>query len=428
LFCVTYLLSMSVVNLELIQQAAENLKPVVKLSDLQFCERLSKQYQAEIYLKREDQQLVRSFKIRGAYNLISSLNKDQKAKGVVCASAGNHAQGVAFSCKKLQVFGTIFMPLNAPMQKINRVKNFGGEFIKIELVGQNFDEASFQSREFSQKTEAIFVHAFDNPLTIAGQGTIGLEIMNQMQDLYQSKPDYIVVAVGGGGLIAGITEAVKSISSDTKIISGEVDNQASMHYSITQNKITELAEIGTFVDGTAVNRIGNIPFEIAKNKIDKFVEVSEGRVCSDMIDLYQSEGIITEPSGALAVSSLDKIKDEIKGKKVVCVICGGNNDISRYPDVLEKSLVWKGLKHYFVVNFNQKPGELKKFLSQVLGPQDDIVLFEYIKKTNREKGGALVGIQIQQKSDYQDLIKRLQVSQVDFQEIKQDDLIYKVLI
>lgn len=419
---------MSKINLKSIQQASQNLKSVVKLSELEPCLRLSQEYQAEVFLKREDRQEVRSFKIRGAYNLISSLTEIQKKQGVVCASAGNHAQGVADSCYKLKVFGNIFMPNNTPLQKINRVKSFGKEFIKIHLVGQNYDEASSAAKEFCQTQKANFVHAFDNILTISGQGTIGLEIINQLEAIAQTKPDYVVIAVGGGGLLAGIAVAIKALSKDTKIIGVEVDNQASMAFALKQNKPEELKEIGTFVDGTAVKKVGQLAFEIAKEKVDKFVQVSEGRVCTDMVELYQNEGIIVEPSGALAVSALSKIKDEIVGKKVVCVICGGNNDISRYPEVIEKSLVWKGLKHYFIVNFNQKPGELKKFLTTALSPKDDIVLFEYIKKTNREKGGALVGIELQNKQDYLALLERFKANQIDFQEIKKDDLVYKFLI
>jgi threonine dehydratase len=320
------------------------------------------------------------------------------------------------------------MPNNTPLQKIERVKSFGGSFVKIQLVGQNYDESSKAAKEYAKSKNLIFAHPFDDPLTISGQGTIGLEILDQLKEVANSTPDYVLIAVGGGGLVAGVATAVKKLSKKTKIIAVEVDNQAGMNFSITQNKVTELPEIGTFVDGTAVKKVGELTFKIAKEFVDEFVLVSEGRVCTDMIELYQNEGIIAEPSGALAVSGLSKIADKIKSKKVVCIICGGNNDISRYPEVIEKSLVWKGLKHYFMVNFNQKPGELKKFLTRVLGSKDDIVLFEYIKKTNKEKGVAIVGIQLQDKKDYPALIARLKENQIDFQEIKKDDMAYKILI
>lgn len=415
------------VDIQDILTAQKRLEAIALHSPLRLNQRLSQKYQANIYFKREDLQIVRSFKIRGAYNLISSLNFDEKAKGVVCASAGNHAQGVAYSCQKLGIKGVIFMPANTPKQKISKVEYFGKDWIQIKLVGKTFDEAVLASREFEAKTGAVYVHAFDDVRTIAGQGTIGLEIWDRMaRDLVE--PDMVLCAIGGGGLISGVSVALKSKNPNVEIIGVESDSQCSMYNSLQKKEISPLTKMDTFADGTAVGRVGDLTFEICQKNLSDLVLVSDGRVSTDMIDLYQYDGIIAEPSGALAVSGLDKIKDKIKGKNVVCVICGGNNDIGRYPEVIERSLIWKGLKHYFVVEFTQKPGELKVFLENVLSPHEDIVRFEYIKKTNKEKGSALVGIELSKKEDLEPLMERFNQVHLSYQKIQTTDLIYNLLI
>ena len=415
---------MSEITLEQINQANDRLKSVVRCSPLEFCPRLSEKYEAKIYLKREDLQVVRSFKIRGAYNLIASLSEEEKLCGVVCASAGNHAQGVAYSCQVLGIKGTIFMPTITPLQKISKVKKFGGESIEIKLVGKNFDEANQAAKEFQQHTGAVFVHPFDDPRTIAGQATIACELQQQLE----TSPDFVVAAVGGGGLVSGIASYFHLINSHTQTIGVEVDTQASMYQSLEQDQVVTLSNISTFVDGTAVKTPGQLTFKICKQLLSDLVLVSEGRVCTDMIDLYQNEGIIVEPAGAMAISGLSKVKRKIRGKTVVCVICGGNNDISRYPEIMEKSLVWKGLKHYFIIEFTQKPGELKNFVNQVLGPTDDIVRFEYIKKTNKEKGSALVGIELADKNDLDRIIAKLDELGFEYRRITKSDLLYDYLI
>ncbi len=412
---------------QLIQEARKNLDGIAKLTPLQYNQRLSEKYSAKVYLKREDLQDIRSFKIRGAYNVISNLNQNQKANGVVCASAGNHAQGVAYSCKTLKIKGAIFMPVNTPKQKIDRVKHFGGQYINIQLKGGDYHEAGEIAKKYCQQKKAHFVHPFDDPLTIAGQGTIGLEILEQLGEQNQT-PDYILIGVGGGGLLTGAAVAIKTQHPKVKVISVEGNTQAGMKVALEKGKPYELEDISTFIDGTAVKKVGQYTFDLAKEIVDDYKLVSEGRVCKDMIELYQSEGIIVEPSGALSVSGLEKIKAEIKNKNVVCVICGGNNDISRYPEVIEKSLIWQSLKHYFIIEFNQKPGELRIFLDKVLGPSDDIVLFEYIKKTNKEKGPALVGIELTKKDDYKPLIERMKINQINFREVKSEDIIYQLLV
>jgi threonine dehydratase len=414
---------MDTISLQLINQASARLQSVIKSTPLEFNERLSKKYNANIYFKREDLQVVRSFKIRGAYNLISSLNTEQRYKGVVCASAGNHAQGVALSCAILKVQGVIFMPSVTPKQKIAKVKKFGGEYIEVRLEGNTFDEASTLAQEYCQKNGMIFVHAFNDSITIAGQGTIGKEILEQKPDT-----DYVICAIGGGGLIGGIGSYVTQVNPNIKVIGCEPTGAASMNASFEANKVVKLDKMDTFCEAVAVQTVGSLSFKIAKNVVNKICVIPEGHVCTDMIDLYQIEGIIVEPAGALPVSCLEYLKNEIQGKTVVCVICGGNNDISRYPEVIERSLIWQGRKHYFILELNQKPGEIRKLVSEVLGANDDIVLFEYVKKNNKEKGVNLVGIELANKDDLQQLLIRLNASGIKYKEITSDDSIYSLLV
>lgn len=410
------------VSLQEIYQATERLRGVAKKTPLQKNDRLSEKYNAEIYFKREDLQLVRSFKIRGAYNLISSLSNEEKSRGVVCASAGNHAQGVAFSCSNLNVKGVIFMPIVTPNQKINKVKFFGGDKVEIKLVGNTYDEASKAAKAYCEENKMVYVHPYNDSRTIAGQGTIALEISQEL------KPDIMVVAIGGGGLISGVGSFFKQTKPDTKIIGVEPTGAASMYESFKKDEIVELKNVDTFCDGVAVKKTEDFVFGVAKEVVDEIYVVEEGQVATDMIDLYQNEGIITEPAGALAVSALEKIKDQIIGKKVVCIICGGNNDISRYPEVIERSLVWRGLKHYFLIEFSQKPGQLRHFLDEVLGPEDDITRFEYVKKTNKEKGPAFVGVELSDKNNLEPLLERFIESGITFKQIQTSDLLYELLV
>ena len=386
--------------------------------------RLSDKYQAQVYLKREDLQLVRSYKLRGAYNRISVLTKAEKTRGVVCASAGNHAQGVAFSCKKLKVQGVIYMPKNTPKQKVERVRVFGGNYVKLELVGDTFDEASKIAQAYCLKNIKVFVHPFDDVLVMAGQGTVGLEILAQLK----TAPDYVVVPVGGGGLLAGLSTYVKAKSKQTKIIGVEPEGAPSMSQALKAGKVITLDSLDKFVDGAAVKTVGANTFEVAKKNLTKMLLVNEGRVCEEMISLYQSDGIVTEPAGALSVAALDGLKDEIKGKTVVCVVSGGNNDISRYPEVVNRSLVYQGLKHYFVIEFSQRPGALRNFLDDILGPNDDITLFEYLKKSNKETGPALVGVELSIKSDLEPLLARMKKVGLAYQKLDKDSPFYKFLV
>jgi threonine dehydratase len=408
---------------EKIKKASTNLEGVVKKTPLQYISRLSRLFDAEIYFKREDLQEVRSFKIRGAYNKISQLSEKEKEKGVVTASAGNHAQGVALSCYLKKIKGTIFMPKITPRQKIERVVYFGNDWIDVKLEGENYDETAHAAKEFSQQTKAIYIHAFDDEEVIAGQGTIGKEIWEGLK-----KVDYVIVSIGGGGLIGGIATYLKEKDKKINVIGVESEGTASMSLSLERKKIMSLDELDTFCDGVAVKTPGELTFRLCSTYVNKIIVVPEGKVSLTMINLFQNEGIITEPAGALSIAALDELKDEIKGKKVVCIISGGNFDLLRYPEVLEKSLIYQGRKHYFIVEFAQRPGELRSFVNEVLGKNDDIVLFEYLKKNNKEKGPILIGIEYPTKEDYEKMKERIIKNNFSFREIFPNENFFHLLV
>jgi len=390
-------------DLKDIKIAAETIKKVSAVTPLSHSARYSKQYGANILLKREDLQQVRSYKIRGAYNKISSLTSEESKNGVVCASAGNHAQGVALSCKLLKIKGTIYMPVPTPKQKIEQVEMFGEEYIDIKLVGDTYDDAYHASMLECQQLKKTFIHPFDDKKVIEGQATIGLEILQQSE----IPIDYVFVAVGGGGLAAGLSTVFKALSPNTKIIGVEPEGAPSMTVSIKNNKNTELSKIEKFIDGAAVKRVGDLTFPICKANLHKMVTVPEGKVCQTILELYNKNAIVVEPAGALSISVLDFFKDEIKGKNVVCVVSGSNNDITRTAEIKERALLYANLKHYFIVKFPQRAGALKEFVVDILGPTDDITHFEYTKKTNRENGAALVGIELKSASDLEPLITNM---------------------
>lgn len=412
------------ITIQQINEAAKRLEGIIAKTPLQFSKRLSEKYQANIYLKREDLQEVRSYKIRGAYNKMSNLKTAEKKRGVVCASAGNHAQGVAMSCALLKIKGVIFMPTGTPDQKIERVKHFGRDFIEIKLIGNTYDEASKASKQFCRETNMVFVHPFDDPLTVAGQGTIGKEI----DDLLGNELDVVIAPIGGGGCIAGITSYLKQRYTKVAVYGVEPLGAPAMYASLQQKKIVTLKTIDTFIDGCAVQSVGQLGYEVCQSLVTGVLLLPEGKVCMTMIELYQNEGIIAEPAGALSIAALDDIAKKIKGKTVVCILSGGNNDISRYPEIMERSLVYQGRKHYFLLEFTQKPGQLRKFLDGALGPTDDIVRFEYMKKTNRAKGAALVGIELQDKKDLQPLLVRMKKVEIKFQQLSDKELLYHYLI
>jgi threonine dehydratase len=390
-------------SLENIKQAALNLKDVAYVTPLIQNQNLSKQFQSTVLFKREDLQVVRSYKIRGAYNKISSLNADEKQRGIVCASAGNHAQGVALSCKLLKIKGTIFMPLPTPNQKINQVKMFGEEFINIIIEGDTFDDAFNSAKLECDSKNKIFIHPFNDEKVIEGQATVGLEILEQTN----KKIDYVFVPIGGGGLSSGLSTLFKELSPETKIIGVEPEGAPSMQTSIRNKKNTALDTIDNFVDGAAVKKVGDLNFAICMQNLDAIITVPEGKVCQTILDLYNKDAIVVEPAGALSIAALDFFADEIKGKNVVCVVSGSNNDITRTADIKERALLYANLKHYFIVKFPQRAGALKQFVAEILGPNDDITHFEYTKKTNREKGVAVVGLELKSANDLEPLIHRM---------------------
>jgi threonine dehydratase len=409
--------------------AAQRLKNVVTKTPLQLNHNLSRKYKCNVYLKREDLQVVRSYKIRGAYNLMKSLSNEELQKGVVCASAGNHAQGFAYSCKKLNVHGVVFMPVITPNQKINQTKMFGDDKIEIKLIGDNYDECAAAAKEFTKAHKMTFVPPFDDYRIIEGQATVGVEILEQFSHLSASNNgsaaggviDYLFLPVGGGGLASGVGTYLKTYSPKTKIIAIEPEGAPSMFEAFKTGKPITLETIDTFVDGASVKRTGDLTFSICKNVLDDLHLVPEGKVCSTILKLYTENAIVAEPAGALTVSALADFADGIKGKNVVCVVSGGNNDIDRMQEIKERSLQYEGLKHYFLIRFAQRPGALKEFVNNVLGPDDDITRFEYMQKHNKETGPALVGIELKKKEDYDALLRNLKKSHISYTELKKDD-------
>ena len=393
-------------TIENIKKAALNLEGVAYKTPLNQNTNLSKQYAANIFFKREDLQVVRSYKIRGAYNKMSSLSDYEKRRGIVCASAGNHAQGVALSCKLLQIKGTIFMPSPTPNQKINQVKMFGEEFIEIVIEGDTFDDAFQAAKLECDAKNKTFIHPFNDEKVIEGQATVGLEILEQTHE----KIDYVFVPIGGGGLSSGLSSVFKNLSPETKIIGVEPEGAPSMLTSINNKKNTALEKIDPFVDGAAVKKVGDLNFEICKQNLNKVITVPEGKICQTILDLYNKDAIVVEPAGALSVTALDFFADEIKGKNVVCVISGSNNDITRTEEIKERAMLFANLKHYFIVKFPQRAGALKEFVAEILGPNDDITHFEYTKKNNRANGAAVVGLELKSSKDLQPLIQRMKAN------------------
>ena len=409
---------------EAIDHAATVLSEILEPTPFSKNNNLSDIYDAEVYLKREDLQMVRSYKIRGAYNKIRSLSPESLENGIVCASAGNHAQGVAFSCSKLKIMGSIFMPVTTPKQKIEQVRMFGKEFIEIVLTGDTFDAANAAAIEYSEKNGKTFIPPFDDPKVMEGQGTIGKEIISQAPDTL----DYIFVPIGGGGLASGLGSYIKAMSPQTKIIGVEPGGAPCMKAAIENGSPVELEEIDKFVDGAAVKKAGAKTYEVCKEVLDDIVIVPEGAVCTTIIQMYNKSAIVVEPAGALAAAALRFYADKIKGKKVACIVSGSNNDITRMEEIREKSLLYEGLKHYFIVEFPQKPGVIVSFINNVIGPSDDLVYIQYIKKTNKNFGPALIGIELASKEDFEPLIGRLDSLGVKYEYINENNQLFEILI
>lgn len=414
----------STMQVEDILIANQLLKDVVVHTPLQKNERLSEQYGCHIYVKREDLQYVRSFKLRGAYYKIKTIENEAREQGIVCVSAGNHAQGVAFACAHLEIHAKIFMPQTTPKQKIDQVKMFGREFVEVILVGDTFDDCSVSAEECAQLENRISIHPFADFDIIAGQGTVAVEMMNDIEEPI----DFVFASIGGGGLMAGLSTYIKNVSPLTKMIGVEPAGAASMKAAFKNKGVVVLDSIDKFVDGAAVGAVSAKTYEICRKYLDDIAVVPEGKVCTTILDLYNQHAIIAEPAGALPIAALDFYKEEIKGKSVVCVISGGNNDIGRMQEIKEKSLIYEGLLYYFIVNFPQRAGALRQFLDEVLGPEDDIITFEYTKKNNKESGPGLVGIELKDRETYDGLIERMKKSGFSYKEINKDSTLFDLLI
>ncbi len=416
--------SSALIELQAIYRARTRLREVAEHTPLFHNPALSDRFGCSIYLKREDLQVVRSYKIRGAFNKMATLSREQLDRGVVCASAGNHAQGVAFACRKLRANGRIYMPAVTPAQKVEKVRSFGREFVQVVLIGDTFDDAYAEAKRAEEEEGMVFVHPFDDPLIIAGQATVGIEILEDCPE----EIDIVLVAVGGGGLLAGLGSYFRHVSPNTKIIGVEPAGAPAMHESLRRGEIVRLDRIDSFVDGAAVKQVGERNFAIARDVLSDLVLVEEGKVCSTILQLYNEEGMVVEPAGALTVAALDQLGETIRGKTVVCVVSGGNNDISRTEEIRERALLYEGRKHYFIIQFPQRAGALRDFLNEVLGPDDDITHFEYTKKHSRGMGPAMVGLQLARADDYAALVERMEERGIVYQHLNDNSMLFELLV
>ena len=411
-------------TVEAIEKASGVLEEILEPTPFQKNQNLSDIYGADVYLKREDLQMVRSYKIRGAYNKIRSIEPESMKNGIVCASAGNHAQGVAFSCSKLQIMGSIFMPVTTPKQKIEQVRMFGREYIEIILTGDTFDAANSAAIKYAKENDKTFIPPFDDPKVMEGQGTIGREILSQ----FKEKLDYVFVPIGGGGLASGLGSYIRQMSPETKIIGVEPGGAPCMKEAIKAGKVIKLEQIDKFVDGAAVQEAGALTYEVCKEVLDDIIVVPEGAVCTTIIQMYNKSAIVVEPAGALAATALRFYADKIKGKKVACIVSGSNNDITRMEEIREKSLLYEGLKHYFIVNFPQKSGVIVSFIRDILGPTDDLVHIQYTKKTNKNSGPALIGIELASKENFEPLLQRMDAQGIKYEYINENNQLFEILI
>jgi len=405
------------------EAAARRLHKIINRTPLTYNNNLSRKYNCDVYLKREDLQVVRSYKLRGAYNMISTLDPIDLQQGVVTASAGNHAQGFAYSCRKLNIRGVIFMPIITPNQKVNQTKMFGAENIEIKLIGDTFDDCAVAAKQYTEDNGMTFIPPFDDHRIIEGQATVGLEILQDKSDI-----DFVFIPVGGGGLSAGVGSYFKTYSPRTKLIGLEPEGAPSMLAAFKAGHPVTLENIERFVDGASVKRVGDLTYAICKDVLDRMHLVPEGRICSTILQLYNEDAIVVEPAGAMSISALEDFADEIKGKQVVCIVSGSNNDIDRMQEIKERSLQYEGLKHYFLIRFAQRPGALKEFVNHVLGPDDDITRFEYMQKHNKETGPALVGIELKSKKDYEVLVLNMRRYNITFTELNKNDSLFGYLV
>jgi len=396
-------------------KAHKVLSGVVANTPLDYDHYLSEKYGAKIYLKKENAQRVRSFKIRGAYYAISQLTKEERERGVVCASAGNHAQGVAYTCNEMKIPATIFMPITTPQQKIGQVRFFGGDFVTIKLVGDTFDASAKAAQDYTVAENRTFIDPFDDPYVQAGQGTVAYEILEEARK-ESIDFDTVLVPVGGGGLIAGVSTYIKETNPAIEVLAFEAGGPV------------KLKEIDKFADGIAVQKVGQLTYEATRKNVETLIGVDEGLISETLIDLYSKQGIVAEPAGAASVAALEVLSDYIKGKTICCIISGGNNDINRMPEMEERALIYDGIKHYFVVNFPQRPGALREFVNDILGPNDDITRFEYIKRASKGTGPVLIGIALANKHDYAGLIHRMEKFDPSYINLNGNETLYNMLV
>ena len=400
------------VTLANVERAARRLKGVIAKTPLIQNLGLSRAYGATVLLKREDLQVVRSYKIRGAYNKMATLPATDAPRRIVCASAGNHAQGVAYACQLLGLHGDIFMPAQTPAQKVDKVRLFGGEWVTVHLTGRTFDDCSAAAQAFCEKQRGTFVHPFDDLAIVEGQATVGLEILKAA---HQQPIDFCFMPIGGGGLAAGLSSVFRQLSPHTKLIGVQPLGAPSMHNAIRAGRRQALTTLDTFVDGAAVKCPGELTFGICQALLDEVHLVAEGQVCEDLLKMYNEEGLVLEPAGTLAISALHAYADEIRGKTVVCVVSGSNNDSTRMADIQERAQRHQGRKHYFLVTFNQAPGALRRFVNNVLAEGEDIIQFQYIKKNNKEKGPVFIGVEVQQPGDEEGIKARMALEGFGFE-------------
>ena len=415
---------METVDAAAVDATAARLAGVVPVTPLQRSARLSDRVGGDVWLKREDLQAVRSYKVRGAYNLIAQLGQEQRSAGVVCASAGNHGQGLAYACSALGVRGRVYVPRTTPRQKRDRMAALGGDVVSIEVVGDTYDDAAAAALDDARRSGAVLVPAFDDARTIAGQGTVVREAVEQLG----AAPDLVVLPVGGGGLLAGGVAWLGERQPSVRVVGVEPAGAASMAAALAAGGPVVLDRVDTFVDGAAVRRVGDVTFPLVRDSGAQLVAVAEGRVCTEMLALYQTDGIIAEPAGALAAAALGDAVHPAPGTTTVVVLSGGNNDVSRYAEVVERALVHEGRKHYFLVEFPQEPGALRQFLDEVLGPDDDITLFEYVKRNNRETGPALVGIELGSPEDLPALLERMRLAPPSIELVPPDSPLFRFLL
>ncbi len=411
--------------LENVAEATNMMRKLFPKTPLQKNEYLSNLYSAEIYLKREDLSPVRSYKIRGAYNAMQqALARADSPKTFVCASAGNHAQGMAFACRHFGVKGVIFMPVTTPGQKVIKTATFGGKFIEIRLEGDYFDDTLVAAKAYAAEMGAGFLPPYDLPDVIEGQASIALEISEQL-----SEPvDYMVVPVGGGGLSSGLIKYYNAAGSAPQFRLVEPKGARSLYAALDAGQLVRLPHVDSFVDGAAVAQIGEHNFEILQNvPKENLIGIDEDRLCTTILELLNIEGIVLEPAGAMTVDALKDIADEIAGKRVVCVTSGGNFDFERLPDVKERALRSEGLKKYLILRLPQRPGALKDFLN-LLGPDDDIARFEYLKKSARNFGTVLLGIETKSKGGFKDLFARMDKAGLSYRDITDDKTLAQFLI